>query len=94
MASGVSASTFQVTVFDGKTDFNIRKQKMQCVLVQQRVYKAIDHSYIKAITDAKKTELNDLVYSTIMFNLSDYVIRKVDTFESMSYGKNWIRFTL
>lgn len=71
MGSGVSVSTFGVIVFDGKFDFNIRKQKMQCVLVQQRVYKAIDHSYIKVITDAKKIELNDLVYSTIMFNLSD-----------------------
>ncbi|KAL2230353.1 UNVERIFIED_CONTAM: Retrovirus-related Pol polyprotein from transposon TNT 1-94 [Sesamum indicum] len=59
--------------FDGKTDFSIWQQKMKGILIQQKVFKAIEE---------KKKENDEFAYSSIILNLSDSVLRKVGKLES------------
>lgn len=70
MASSISANMFIVAVFDGKSDFNVWKQKMRL-----SVFKVIDLSF--DVTETKHAEMNGFAYSTIMLNLSD-AFRKVE----------------
>ena len=73
---------FGLTPFIGKGDFSIWKQKLKCVLIQQKVYKAVDLSYSDTDTDATRAEMNELACSTIVLSLSDSVIRKVGVIDS------------
>ncbi|KAL8490945.1 hypothetical protein ACS0TY_022814 [Phlomoides rotata] len=71
------ANAFVLAPFTGKGDFSIWKQKMKCILIQQRVFKAVDESYSANETEDKKTEMNEFALSSIVLNLSDSVLRKV-----------------
>lgn len=51
MVFNVIVIMFGVDASYAKSDFNIWKQKMQCVLAQQCVFKAIDQSYVEAVTE-------------------------------------------
>ena len=68
--------------YNGKNDFAIWKQKMKCVLIQQKVFKVVDGTLPEDTTQDKIDEMNDLARATIVLNLSDSVIRKVDHEES------------
>lgn len=72
-----STTSFSMTSFNGKTNFSIWKQKLKCILIQQRVFKAIDHSYVATDTSKKRVEMNEFALSAIILNLSDSVLRKV-----------------
>ncbi|KAL0442085.1 UNVERIFIED_CONTAM: hypothetical protein Sradi_0147400 [Sesamum radiatum] len=50
---------------------------MKGILIQQKVFKAIDGKYADNVSDDKKLENDEYVYSSIILNLSDSVIRKV-----------------
>ncbi|KAL0406364.1 UNVERIFIED_CONTAM: hypothetical protein Slati_3950300 [Sesamum latifolium] len=50
---------------------------MKRILIQQKVFKAIDEKYLENISDEKKLENDEYAYSSIILNLSDSVIRKV-----------------
>ncbi|XP_057797809.1 receptor-like protein 19 [Salvia miltiorrhiza] len=76
------ASFFGMAPFDGKSDFSIWKQKMKCILIQQHVFKAVDHSYADNETEEKKSDMNELALSSIILNLSDCVLRKVGVCDS------------
>ncbi|KAL2251628.1 UNVERIFIED_CONTAM: Retrovirus-related Pol polyprotein from transposon TNT 1-94 [Sesamum indicum] len=68
--------------FDGKSDFAIWKQKMKGVLIQQKVFKAIDGNCVETVSEEKKQENDEFAYSSIILNLSDTVLRKVGKQES------------
>ena len=71
-----------LVLYNGKNDFAIWKQKMKCVLIQQKVFKVVDGTLPEDTTQDKIDEMNDLARATIVLNLSDSVIRKVDHEES------------
>ncbi|KAH6771822.1 Glycosyl hydrolase family 38 protein [Perilla frutescens var. frutescens] len=73
----MAVNVYGMLPFNGKNDFNIWKQKVKCVLIQQRVAKAIAGDYSNEDTEPKRVEMNELACSTIMLNLSDSVIRKM-----------------
>ncbi|KAL0319875.1 UNVERIFIED_CONTAM: hypothetical protein Sradi_5249000 [Sesamum radiatum] len=50
---------------------------MKGILIQQKVFKAIDGRYIENISEGKRLENDEYAYSSIILNLSDSVIRKV-----------------
>ncbi|CAH9139773.1 unnamed protein product [Cuscuta epithymum] len=68
--------------FNGKTDFSIWKQKIKCILIQQKSYRAISQTYLTSDTEEKKAEMNESACSIIYLNLSDCVLRKVGILES------------
>ncbi|KAL0322887.1 UNVERIFIED_CONTAM: hypothetical protein Sangu_1908000 [Sesamum angustifolium] len=55
---------------------------MKGILIQQKVFKAIDGKYADTVSDDKKLENDEYAYSSIILNLSDSVIRKVGKQES------------
>ncbi|KAL0361589.1 UNVERIFIED_CONTAM: hypothetical protein Sradi_3843400, partial [Sesamum radiatum] len=55
---------------------------MKGILIQQRVFKAIDGKYPKNISEEKQLENDEFAYSSIILNLSDSVIRKVGNHNS------------
>ncbi|KAL0355352.1 UNVERIFIED_CONTAM: hypothetical protein Sradi_3982100 [Sesamum radiatum] len=69
-------SGYNLIPFDGKSDFSIWKQKIKGILIQQRVFKAIDGKYPENISEEKQLENDEFAYSSIILNLSDSVIRK------------------
>ncbi|KAL2227396.1 UNVERIFIED_CONTAM: Retrovirus-related Pol polyprotein from transposon TNT 1-94 [Sesamum indicum] len=73
---------YSLKPFDGKTDFSIWQQKMKGILIQQKVFKAIDGKYAENISEEKKLENDEFAYSSIVLNLSDTVLRKVEKLES------------
>ncbi|KAL2241037.1 UNVERIFIED_CONTAM: Retrovirus-related Pol polyprotein from transposon TNT 1-94 [Sesamum indicum] len=50
---------------------------MKRILIQQRVFKAIDGNYLENVSEEKIQENDEFVYSSIILNLSDTVLRKV-----------------
>ncbi|KAL2232804.1 UNVERIFIED_CONTAM: Retrovirus-related Pol polyprotein from transposon TNT 1-94 [Sesamum indicum] len=73
---------YSLQPFDGKSDFSIWQQKMKGILIQQKVFKAIDGKYVENISDEKKQENDEFAYSSIVLNLSDTVLRKVGKLDS------------
>ncbi|CAH9083825.1 unnamed protein product [Cuscuta epithymum] len=68
--------------FNGKSDFSIWKQKIKCILIQQKCFKAVGETYLISDTEDKRAEMNENACSVIYLNLSDSVIRKVGILES------------
>ncbi|CAH9145357.1 unnamed protein product, partial [Cuscuta epithymum] len=68
--------------FNGKSDFSIWKQKIKCILIQQKCFKAVGETYLISDTEEKRAEMNENACSVIYLNLSDSVIRKVGILES------------
>ncbi|KAL2237807.1 UNVERIFIED_CONTAM: hypothetical protein Sindi_0972400 [Sesamum indicum] len=50
---------------------------MKGILIQQKVFKAIDGKYVENVSEEKKQENDEFAYSFIILNLSDTVLRKV-----------------
>ncbi|KAL2252662.1 UNVERIFIED_CONTAM: Retrovirus-related Pol polyprotein from transposon TNT 1-94 [Sesamum indicum] len=73
---------YSLQPFDGKSDFSIWQQKMKGILIQQKVFKAIDGKYVENISEEKKQENDEFAYSSIVLNLSDTVLRKVGKLDS------------
>ena len=73
---------YNLQPFDGKSNFSIWQQKMKGILIQQKVFKAIDGNYAENVSEEKKQENDEFAYSSIILNLSDIVLRKVGTLES------------
>ncbi|KAL0444072.1 UNVERIFIED_CONTAM: hypothetical protein Slati_2129900 [Sesamum latifolium] len=73
---------YSMQPFDGKTDFSIWQQKIKGILIQQKVFKAIDGRYTENILEEKRLENDEFAYSSIILNLSDSVIRKVEKQET------------
>ena len=64
-------------LFDRKSDFLIWQQKVKGILIQQKGFKAMDGKYSDNISEEELLENDEYVYSSIIFNLSDSVLRKV-----------------
>ena len=73
---------YSLQPFDGKSDFSIWQQKIKGILIQQKVFKAIDGKYVENISEEKKQENDEFAYSSIVLNLSDTVLRKVGKLDS------------
>ncbi|KAL0325020.1 UNVERIFIED_CONTAM: hypothetical protein Sradi_5071300, partial [Sesamum radiatum] len=50
---------------------------MKGILIQQKVFKAIDGKFPATFSEEKKLENDEFAYSSIILNLSDTVLRKV-----------------
>ena len=50
---------------------------MKGILIQQRVFKAIDGNYLENVSEEKIQENDEFAYSSIILNLSDTVLQKV-----------------
>ncbi|KAL2251350.1 UNVERIFIED_CONTAM: Retrovirus-related Pol polyprotein from transposon TNT 1-94 [Sesamum indicum] len=50
---------------------------MKGILIQQKVFKAIDGKYTENVSEEKQLENDEFAYSSIILNLSDNVLRKV-----------------
>lgn len=70
-------SGYFLQLFDGKFDFSIWQQKIKGILIQKKVFKAIDGRYTKNISEEKQLENDEYAYSSIILNLSDNVLRQV-----------------
>ena len=68
---------FEFGVFNGNGNFSIWQQKIQGILVQQKVSKAIDGKYPEGTKEEQKLEADELAYTSIILHLSDLVLRKV-----------------
>ncbi|KAL0407949.1 UNVERIFIED_CONTAM: hypothetical protein Sradi_1729300 [Sesamum radiatum] len=55
---------------------------MKGILIQQKIFKAIDGRYTENIFEEKRLENDEFAYSSIILNLSDSVIRKVGKLET------------
>ncbi|CAH9067875.1 unnamed protein product [Cuscuta epithymum] len=78
----MAANQYGMLPFNGKTDFDIWKQKIKCVLIQQKVFRAVTGIFLESEDKAKQIEMNETACSTIYLNLSDSVLRKVGILES------------
>ena len=78
----MGSNMYGVVPFDGKTNFVIWQQKIKCVLIQQKCYRAVTEIYLPGDDDAKKLDLNEKACSMIYLHLSDSVLRKVGIVES------------
>ncbi|KAL0434787.1 UNVERIFIED_CONTAM: hypothetical protein Sradi_0186600 [Sesamum radiatum] len=55
---------------------------MKGILIQQKVFKAIDGRYTENISEEKRLENDEFAYCSIILNLSNSVIRKVGKLEN------------
>ncbi|CAH9095979.1 unnamed protein product [Cuscuta epithymum] len=78
----MTSNMYGMLPFNGKSDFDIWKQKIKCVLIQQKVYRAVTGQFLESEDKSKQTEMNETACSTIYLNLSDSVLRKVGILES------------
>lgn len=82
-ANMTSAFSYGMIHSDGKINFSVCKQKINCVLIQQHVFKAIDESYAITYTTEKKKKINELVLSAITLHfLFLILLRKVGATDS------------
>ncbi|KAH6764094.1 hypothetical protein C2S51_015343 [Perilla frutescens var. frutescens] len=58
-------------------DFQDWKTKIECILVKEKIYKAITTKIDKSVDDEKFHEMNDSARATILLNLCSTVVRKV-----------------
>ena len=63
-----------IILFNGKNDFVMWKQKIKCVLIQLKIFKAVEGTISPTESAQKVAEMNELASSTIILNLSDSVI--------------------
>ncbi|CAH9077615.1 unnamed protein product [Cuscuta europaea] len=78
----MASNQYGMMPFNGKTDFDIWKQKIKCVLIQHKVHRAVTGQYLETEEKPKQVEMNETTCSTIYLNLSDSVLRKVGVIES------------
>ncbi|CAH9098156.1 unnamed protein product [Cuscuta europaea] len=64
----MAANQYGMLPFNGKTDFDIWKQKIKCVLIQQKVFKVVTGIFLESEDKAKQSEMNETVCSTISLN--------------------------
>ena len=66
--------------FDGNGDFRIWRRKIRALLAQQRLLKALDDPIIwpEEISEEQKNEVLETATGTIIFHLTDSIIRLVD----------------
>ena len=80
MASS-SSTRFDLEKFDGTGDFSLWKEKMQAILIYQRLDSALEETIEKIEIDAVKLKEMDTVIkqarSVIIMNLADNVLRQV-----------------
>lgn len=56
---------------------------MKCILIRQRFFKAIDHSYVEIDSTEKRAGMNELaLFASILNITSDSVLRKVEDIDS------------
>ena len=45
--------SYNLQPFDGKSDFSISQQKMKGILIQEKIFKAIDGRYTENVSEEK-----------------------------------------
>ncbi|TXG60444.1 hypothetical protein EZV62_015017 [Acer yangbiense] len=71
---------FNIDKFDGTGDFGIWRRKVKALLSQQKILKAIEgpNKLPDALTDEQKDDMLEMALWTIILNLYDNVLRKVN----------------
>ena len=67
--------------FDGSGDYRIWRRKIKALLAQQRLLKAIEDPIIwpEGTTEDQKNEILETATGTLIFHLSDSIIRQIDS---------------
>ncbi|XP_022895327.1 uncharacterized protein LOC111409515 [Olea europaea var. sylvestris] len=73
----MATAKFEMSMYDGRWDFNIWSQKMRTILIQMKCAKALDNTWPAEMSAGKKTELEEIAWSTIFLYISDSVIRTI-----------------
>ncbi|CAM8923041.1 unnamed protein product [Rhodiola kirilowii] len=75
----MTSTKVKIDRFDGKGDFSLWKKRMEAVLCQMKVSKALEgkHKLPASMTQDEKTEAMELAYSTLILHLGDKVLREV-----------------
>ncbi|KAL2237908.1 UNVERIFIED_CONTAM: hypothetical protein Sindi_0982500 [Sesamum indicum] len=68
---------YSLQPFDGKSDFSIWQQKMKDILIQQKVFKAIDGKYTDNVSEEKQLKNDEFAYSKL-FLLEKFFRYKLD----------------
>ena len=70
--------------FDGNGDYRIWRRKIRALLAQQRLLKALEDpiNWPEGTTEDQKEEVLETATGTIIFHLSDSVIRRIDQEDS------------
>ena len=76
----MGTSKVEIEKFDGKGDFSMWKKKMKATLIQQKCAKAIadPSEFPEVMKSSEKQENLELLYSLLILNLSNNVLRQVD----------------
>ena len=84
----MASTKFELAKFNTKGDFALWRKKIKAILVQQKVAKILDENNLsKTIIEAKKKDIDETDYSTVLLYLLDEVFRLVD--EATTIGELW-----
>lgn len=76
------SAKFEIEKFDGKGDLSLWRKKLKALLVQQKVSKVIEKKIPDTVSDEKKQEMEETVFSTMILYLSDTVLQQVNDIET------------
>ena len=80
---------YDIEKFNGRNDFRLWKMKMESILIQQGVEKALllDKDLPESVTEKWMQEFQRKAYGSIILSLSDQVLRKV--FHEKTIARVW-----
>ena len=75
----MSTTKYDTEKFNGRNDFRLWKMKMEAILIQQGVEKALllDKDLLESMIEKERQEVQRKAYSLIILSLSDQVLRKI-----------------
>ena len=82
-ANSIPTNNMRIDIdkFDGSGDYRIWRRKIKALLAQQRLLKAIEDPIIwpEGTTEDQKNEILETATGTLIFHLSDSIIRQIDS---------------
>ncbi|KAL5559095.1 hypothetical protein UlMin_035306 [Ulmus minor] len=87
----MGSTNVELEKFNGKGDFSLWRRKMRAILVQHKCTRALggEKDLPEKLSQEEKEDMMELTYSTIILNLADNVLRKVDKEDTAA--KVWLK---
>ncbi|KAL5541128.1 hypothetical protein UlMin_043414 [Ulmus minor] len=87
----MGSTRVELEKFNGKGDFSLWRRKMRVILVQQKCARALggEKDLPEKLSQEKKKDMMELAYSTIILNLADNGLRKVEKEDTTA--KVWLK---
>ena len=78
---------FELSLFDGTSDFSSWRKKMRALLVQDRLQMALQdpNTLGSSVTNMQKKEIQENAYSIIVLYLANNVLKQIDG-ENTTFG--------